>query len=168
MCRVSLPGCNDVGVFGWSMPGILTTFCTRGTRVEETRSRSNKHSCKMWLIKLFAFVISQESCPPDIYLILWCLCVLFVSRHCVLVHTGGMLIVCLSLYDVVIMWCLKRLDGFFTILAAVLFSGELFHGARTLILSSVNPVSLSPHIVSSWVPLLCFSVCSSLYLCFSS
>ena len=59
----------------------------------------------------------------------------------------------------------QRLDDPFTIppaVAAVLFSGEWFHGARTsLILTSVNSVSLSAHIVSS------AAVCS-LYVCFFS
>lgn len=68
-----LLGWSDVGVWSRSMPGFLTTLCAMGTggnTVQQQRAQLQPATDE-----LFAFVISQESCPLDICLILRCLCV---------------------------------------------------------------------------------------------
>lgn len=139
---------------------------------KETWSRSTEHSCRMWLIQLFAFVISQESFPLDICLILWSLWVFYVWKHVNTIFESRSWVGGWDCYNgcLTLKPCAQRLDETLTIVppvAAVLFPGELFHGSRTpFILTSVNPVSLSPHTVSSWAAPLCFPLFFSLSLSF--
>lgn len=161
--RSSLLGGNDVRVLDYRMPGILTALCTKGTQWNTVQ----EHWALLQNVTHSTICICNY--PRKLSSGVRFNLLMFVCVHFILTHTGVMF----SMFEYLSWaWGLDSYNGCLpeatcsevrwpltSPAVALLFSEKLFHGAWTsFILSSVNPVSLSPHIVSSWAALHCVSL----------